>query len=61
METLPGWTPFTLPPDSGDPIQPMDGHSAKEVLASWVHLNDFCLDRADQARSLMRELGLTVR
>jgi hypothetical protein len=58
MEYLPGWTPLVLPPDSGDHIQDMNGHSAKEVLASWVHLNDFCLDRADEARSLMRQLGL---
>jgi hypothetical protein len=58
METLPGWTPFTLPPDSGANIQAMYGHSAKEVLASWVHLNEFCLDRADEARSLIKQLGL---
>ena len=58
METLPGWTPFILPPDSGDNIPPMYGHSAKEVLLSWVHINAFCLDRADEARSLIKQLGL---
>jgi len=58
METLPGWTAFILPPDSGVNVQAMYGHSAKEVLASWVHLNAFCLDRADEARSLIKALGL---
>jgi phage shock protein PspC (stress-responsive transcriptional regulator) len=58
METLPGWATFILPPDSGINVQAMYGHSAKEVLASWVHLNAFCLDRADEARSLVKQLGL---
>jgi hypothetical protein len=58
METLPGWTPFILPPDSGVNVQAMYAHSAKDVLASWVHLNAFCLDRADEARSLIKQLGL---
>lgn len=60
METLPGWTDFILPPDSGAHVQAMFGHSAKEVLSSWIHLNAFCLDRADEARSLTRRLGLQV-
>jgi hypothetical protein len=60
MEYLPGWTPLILPPDSGDHIQDMNGHSAKEVLASWVFLNDFCLDRADETRSLIKQLGLKL-
>jgi len=58
MEYLPGWTAFSLPPDSGANVQPKYGHSAKEVLSSWVHLNAFCLDRADEARSLIKQLGL---
>jgi len=58
MEYLPGWTPFILPPDSGANVQVMYGHSALDVLASWVHLNAFCLDRADEARSLIQHLAL---
>jgi hypothetical protein len=58
MEYLPGWTPFTLPPNSEANVQAMFGHSAKEVQASWVHLNRFCLDRADEARNLINHLGL---
>jgi hypothetical protein len=58
MEYLPGWTPLRLPPDTEENIQDMNGHSAKEVLASWVTLNDLCLDRADEARSLIKRLGL---
>ena len=57
METLPGWTPFILHPDSGVNVQSMYGHSAQKVLASWVYLNAFCLDRADEARSLIKQLG----
>ncbi len=58
MEYLPGWTPFTLPPDSGANVQAMFGHSAKDLLSSWVHINTFCLDRADEARSLIKLLDL---
>ena len=57
MEYLPGWTTFILPPDSGDHIHAMYGRSAKEVLASWIHINAFCLDRADEARSLIKRLA----
>jgi hypothetical protein len=60
METLPGWTGFILPPDSGVNVQAMYEHSAKEVLSSWVYINAFCLDRADEARSLIKQLGLTI-
>jgi hypothetical protein len=58
MATLPGWTPFRLPPESGSNVQAMNGHSAEEVLAGWVHLNAFCLDRADEARRLIQQLDL---
>ena len=54
----PGWAAIMLAPDSGIDIQAMYGHSPGEALAGWVHLNRYCLDRADEARSLIRELGL---
>jgi hypothetical protein len=58
MATLPGWTTFMLPPESGIDVPAIDGHSVEEVLAAWVRLNAFCLDRADEARSLIHRLGL---
>jgi hypothetical protein len=58
MATLPGWTAFKLPPESGVNVQPMNGHHAEEVQASWVRLNAFCLDRAGEARSLIHRLAL---
>jgi hypothetical protein len=58
MATLPGWTPFRLPPESTSDVQAINGHSAEEVLAGWVHLNAFCLDRADEARRLIQQLSL---
>jgi phage shock protein PspC (stress-responsive transcriptional regulator) len=58
MATLPGWAAFILPPDSGDNVQAMYGHSTKEVLACWAYLNAFCLDRAVEARALIQHLAL---
>jgi hypothetical protein len=58
MATLPGWTPFRLPSESASNVQAMNGHSEEEVLAGWVHLNAFCLDRADEARRLIQQLSL---
>jgi len=55
---LPGWAEEKLPQDSGVNVQAMYGHAAEEVLAGWVQLHEFCLDRADEARSLIRQIGL---
>jgi len=55
---LPGWAAFMLPSDSGVNVQAMFGHTAEEVLAGWVQLNSFCLDRADEARSLIQQIDL---
>jgi len=56
--TLPGWAAITLPSDSGVNVQAMYGHPAEEVLAGWVQLHAFCLDRADEARTLIHQLSL---
>jgi hypothetical protein len=56
--TLPGWSALMLSPDSEFNVQAMYGRQAKEVLAGWVQLHEFCLDRADVARSLMRQISL---
>lgn len=55
---LPGWSAVMLPPDSGVNVQAMYGHPADDVLTGWVQLDAFCLDRADEARALIQQLGL---
>jgi hypothetical protein len=55
---LPGWAALMLPPDSGVNVQAMYGRPAEDVLAGWVQLDAFCLDRADEARALIQQLGL---
>jgi hypothetical protein len=56
--TLPGWAALMLPPDSGFNVQAMYGCEAEAVLEGWVRLNEFCLDRADEARTLIKHFGL---
>jgi hypothetical protein len=51
--TLPGWAAVMLDPASGVNVAAMYGRSAEEVLAGWVTLAEFSLDRADEARQLM--------
>jgi len=55
---LPGWAAVMLPSDSGINVQAMYGRSSEDVLAGWVQLDAFCLDRADEARTLIHQLGL---
>jgi hypothetical protein len=55
---LPGWAALMLAPESGTNTQAMYGASPEEVLAIWAKLNSILLDRADEARILIRELGL---
>jgi len=55
---LPGWAALMLPPDSGINVQAMFGRQIEEVLKGWVQLDLFCLDRADEARALVLQLGL---
>jgi hypothetical protein len=55
---LPGWTAVMLAPDSEFNVQAMYGRDSEEVLKGWVRLDEFCLDRADEARMLVQQLGL---
>jgi len=55
---LPAWAALILSPDSGFNVEAMYGHTAEEVLAGWVQLHEFCVDRADEARTLIKQLGL---
>ena len=55
---LPGWSALMLSPDREVNVQEMYGRKAEEVLVGWVQLNSFCLDRADEARVLIQQIGL---
>ena len=55
---FPGWAAFMLSPDSGVNVQAMYGRQAEDVLAGWVQLDSFCLDRADEARVLIQQIDL---
>jgi hypothetical protein len=55
---LPGWAAVMLAPNSEFNVQAMYGHNAEDVLEGWVQLDEFCLDRAEEARSLIQQLGL---
>jgi len=56
--TLPGWAAVMLPDEAGINVPAMFGRSANAVLAGWVMLTEFFLERADEARRLMGKLGL---
>lgn len=56
--TLPGWAAVMLDPASGVDVLAMYGRPVEEVLAGWVTLTEYLLDRADEARRLMRELAI---
>ncbi|MFZ0547385.1 MAG: phosphotransferase [Candidatus Promineifilaceae bacterium] len=55
---IPGWVAILMSPNARADVQAMCGRPKEDVLAGWVHLNEFCLDRADEARNLMRQLDL---
>jgi hypothetical protein len=54
--TLPGWAAYMLGGDFTCDVLAMYGRPAAEVLAGWVTLTEFLLERADEARWLMRTL-----
>jgi hypothetical protein len=55
---LPGWAAVMLTPNSEFNVRAMYGREAEEVLKGWVQLDEFCLERADEARSLIQQLAL---
>jgi hypothetical protein len=55
---LPGWAAVMLAPNSEFNVQAMFGHDAQAVLEGWVRIDEFCLERADEARGLIQQLGL---
>lgn len=57
--TLPGWAALMLAPEAGVNVQALYGRPADAVLEGWVMLTQFLLGRAEEARSLIAELGLS--
>ncbi len=55
--TLPGWTALMLSENSGVNVQAMYGHPADAVLAGWITLTEFLLERAEEARHLISKLN----
>jgi hypothetical protein len=55
---LPGWSAVMLAPNSEFNVRAMFGYDAETVLAGWIRLDEFCLDRSDEARGLIQQLGL---
>jgi hypothetical protein len=53
--TLPGWVAY-ISEGTVDTVA-MYGHSADEVMAGWVTLCELLMERADEARHLIRELN----
>lgn len=54
---LPALVFLQLPPEDNG-IVPLFGLKKEELLPGWMRLNAFGLDRADEARSLIKKLGL---
>lgn len=55
--TLPGWAALMLGEGLKIDATAMFGRPAEEALAGWATLAEFSLERANEARSLMRALG----
>lgn len=56
--TLPGWVGIMLPEEEGVAVEKLFGIPATAVRDVWVELHKFALERADEAESLSRQLGL---
>jgi hypothetical protein len=55
--TLPGWAEWMLTDGKSVDVPAMFGQTADEVLARWVKLDEFLLERAGEARQLMGLVG----
>jgi hypothetical protein len=57
--TLPGWVGLALSEEDDVDSQRLFGAPASSVRDAWVELYQFALQRADEAASLSRQLGLS--
>jgi hypothetical protein len=58
---LPGWVAILLSDDEETDVERLFGAPADAVRSAWVQLWDFAMQRADEAVSLSRSLGLSTR
>jgi hypothetical protein len=55
---MPGWATGMLEPEHAPASEMLYGRPAESILASWIALEDVCLDLADEARHLAAQIGL---
>jgi Phosphotransferase enzyme family len=55
---MPGWAAEMLGPEDAPSSEVLYGRPADAILATWIALEEVCLDLADEARELAAELGL---
>ena len=55
---MPGWAAEMLGPEQAASSELLYGRPADKVLATWIALEDMCLDLADEARDLSARIGL---
>ena len=55
---MPGWAAEMLGPEQAPSSELLYGRPAETILATWIALEDVCLDLADEARELAAQLGL---
>jgi len=58
---LPGWVAILLSEDGETDVERLFGQPADAVRAAWEQLWSFAMQRADEAVSLSRALGLSAR
>ena len=55
---IPGWIAILMALDARADVEVMCGRPKEDILTGWVQLNEFCLDGAYEARSLVSQLDL---
>ena len=55
---MPGWAAGMLGPEDAPSSEVLYGRSAGTILATWIALENVCLDLADEARDLAATVGL---
>ena len=56
---MPGWAAGMLSPEDAPSSERLYGRPAETILATWIALEDICLDLADEARELAAQIGLS--
>jgi hypothetical protein len=56
---MPGWAAEMLGPEEAPSSERLYGRPVETTLATWIALEDICLDLADEARELAAQIGLS--